>query len=139
MSQYGFRSKHSCKNAIQELIGAVVKGYENKKHTVSVFLDLSKAFDTIPHHILYMKMFRYGIRGITLDWFKSYLNNHSMQVKCTAGLDSQLSISNTHLVNVGTLQGSCLGPLIFLIHNNDLFKHLLFCSCILFADDMTIY
>ena len=138
-SQYGFWSKHSCENAIQELIGAVVKGYENKKHTISVFLDLSKAFDTIPHNILFMKMHRYGIRRSTLDWFRSYLSNQSMRVRCTAGLDSQHSVSNSHIVNIGTPQGSCLGPLIFLIYNNDLFRHLLFCNCILFADDTTIY
>ena len=55
-SQYGFHSKHSCENAVQELVGEIVKGYELKKNTVSIFLDLSKAFDTIPHSILYQKM-----------------------------------------------------------------------------------
>ena len=60
-SQYGFRSKHSCENATQELFGNIVKGYEQNKKTISIYLDLSKAFDTIPHHILYAKMDRYGI------------------------------------------------------------------------------
>ena len=51
-SQYGFRSKHSCENAISELIGHVVKGHERKEHTVAIFLDLSKAFDTLDHSLL---------------------------------------------------------------------------------------
>ena len=70
-SQYGFRSKHSCENAVQELVGEIVKGYELQKNTVSNFLDLNKAFDTIPHSILFQKMYRYGIRGSVLDWYRS--------------------------------------------------------------------
>ena len=61
ISQYGFRSKHSCENAIQELIGNVLKGHEHGKHTLAVFLDISKAFDTISHSVLYVKLERYGI------------------------------------------------------------------------------
>ena len=70
-SQYGFHSKYSCENAIQELVRNIVKGYEQNKKIISVYLDLSKAFDTIPHQILYEKMDRYGIRGTSLEWFKS--------------------------------------------------------------------
>ena len=138
-SQYGFCSKHSCENVVQELVGAVVKGYENKKSTILVFLDLSKAFDTIPHKILFMKMEHYGIRGIALDWFKSYLANRSLRVKCTAGSESDITYSSKYGINVGTPQESCLGPLIFLIFNNDIFRHLDYCYCILFADDTTLY
>ena len=112
-SQYGFRSKHSCENAVQELVGTVVKGYENKKITISVFLDLSKAFDTIPHKILFMKMEQYGIPGKALDWFKSYLDHRSLRVKCTAGSESETSFSASYGIDIGTSQGSCLGPLIF--------------------------
>ena len=60
-SQYGFRTKHSCEHAIQELTGAILKGMEQKKYTLALFLDLSKAFDTISHKVLYSKLDKYGI------------------------------------------------------------------------------
>ena len=77
-SQYGFRSKHSCEHAIQELVGKVLKGQELGKSTLAVFLYLSKAFDTISHSVLFKKLELYGIRGICLDWFKSYLSGRQM-------------------------------------------------------------
>ena len=55
-SQYRFRSKHSCENAISELIGQVVKGQEQKEHTAAIFLDLSKAFDMLDHNLLLKKI-----------------------------------------------------------------------------------
>ena len=51
-SQYGFRSKHSCENAISELVGHIIKGHERKEHTAAIFLDLSKAFDMLDHQLL---------------------------------------------------------------------------------------
>ena len=68
-SQYGFRAHHSCDNAVNHLVGKVVKNLENKNDTVALFLDLSKAFDTLEHKIVLSKMSRYGIRGTTLQWF----------------------------------------------------------------------
>ena len=66
-SQYGFRSNHSCELAASELKGEIVKGHENKEHTIAIYLDLSKAFDTLDHEILLKKCARYGIRGKALD------------------------------------------------------------------------
>ena len=82
VSQYGFRSKHSCENAISELVSEVLKNKTNKKHTMALFLDLSKAFDTLDHQLLLKKLELYGVRGITLNWFTSYLSSRSLQVKC---------------------------------------------------------
>ena len=70
-SQYGFRTKHSCDNAIGELLGNIVKSQELGKYTIALFLDLSKAFDTLKHDILLNKLEIYGIRGLCLNWFKS--------------------------------------------------------------------
>ena len=79
-SQYGFRKYHSCEHAIQELVGSILKGNERNKHTAAIFLDLSKAFDTLNHEVLLCKLERYGIRGIALKWFHSYMSNRLINV-----------------------------------------------------------
>ena len=137
-SQYGFRAQHSCKHAIQELVSSVLKRFENKCLTLFIFLDLSKAFDTIPHDVLFVKLEKYGIYGVCLDWFKSYLTGTQMRVKCVSETGSE-EYSDYLPVEVGTPQGSILGPLIFLVFNKDLHLHLSYSNCILFADDTTIY
>ena len=138
-SQYGFRSKHSCENAVSELVGEILKANDCNKYSISVFLDLSKAFDMLDHKILYSKLERYGIRGKCIDWFKSYLSDRKLRLKCRTADSSKEIKSNWHHVDVGAPQGSCLGPLIFLIFVNDLHLNLLHTNSILFADDTTLY
>ena len=138
-SQYGFRSQHSCENTDAELTSEIVKGLQNGMYTVALFLDLSKALDTLEHEVLLDKMYRYGIRGTSLNWFKSYLENRKIRVKCQVASSRKLEYSDYQIVNYGTPQGSCLGPLIFLIFTNDLHQHLNHCASILFADDTTLY
>ena len=138
-SQYSFRNNHSCKNAVSELIGHILKTKELNESTACVLLDLSKAFDTINHDTLIKKLEIYGIRGTALNWFKSYLSDRKIRVKCTIGSTGKLEYSQEETVNIGTPQGSCLGPLSFLIFNNDLHQVLENCSTILFADDTTLY
>ena len=100
-SQYGFRHRHSCENAIQELLSGVLKGMENKEHTAAIYLDLSKAFDTLDHSILLQKLEIYGICGIVLDWFKSYLTDRSLCVQCTAGDPGSMEISDNYKFHYG--------------------------------------
>ena len=138
-SQYGFWKKHSCEHLVTELVGEICKGLEQNKHTISLFIDMSKAFDTISYNILLRKLKRYGIRGIALNWFTSYLTNWELRAKCTTAEQSKPEYSDTKLIKIGTLQGSCLGPLIFLLFCNDLYLNLDLCKGILFADDTTIY
>ena len=138
-SQYGFRKKHSCEHAVTELLGKITKGLEKNKHTIAVFIDLSKAFDTISHDILFEKMERYGIRGTALNWYKSYLQNRTMHVKCNTSTSSNTVYSDLYDLDIGTPQESCLGPLIFLIFCNDLYLNLELYKGILFADDTTLY
>ena len=132
-SQYGLGSKHSCEHAITELLGNILKGFERNKHTIAIFLDLSKAFDTLNHDILLSKLDRYGIRGICWEWFKSYLSNRTIQV-CTNDI-----LSDTKALTIRAPQGSCLGPLLFLIYCNDLYLQLELTTCILFANDTTLF
>ena len=118
-------------------MGNIVKGKEKNEHTIAIFLDLSKAFDTLEHETLFRKLEIYGIRGVALNWFHSYLSNRSMHAKCN--INGSPHLSHYKDITFGTPQGRYLGPLLFLIFCNDLYYHLELTHCILFADDTTIY
>ena len=136
--QYGFRTKHSCENAVQNLLSDIVKGESLNKITKVIYLNLSKVFDMLSHPILFQKLYKYGIRGKTLEWYENYLSNRNMTVKCATS-SIQTIYSDVFAVEYGAPQGSCLGPLLFSIFTNDISKHLTYTKCILFADDTTIY
>ena len=99
-----------------------------------VFLDLAKAFDTVSHNILLKKLELYGLKGVTLDWFSSYLSDRQQQCVVVEGC-----VSKPQLISCGVPQGSILGPLLFLIYINDLPGCLLHTKAHMYADDTTIY
>ena len=138
-SQYGFRKNHACDQAVGELVSVITKGIEQKKMTAGIFLDLSKAFDSLEHRAVLRKMELYGLRGCCLKWFDSYLKDRKLVVSCKTADTGSEHTSQQYNVEFGTPQGSVLGPLIFLIFCNDLHLHLTFLSCIQFADDTTLY
>ena len=105
---------------------------DNGDHVIGVFLDFSKAFDTIDHLII-LKLHHYGIRGSALDWFRSYLSNRQQFV--TYNYVS----SDTKTIECGVPQGSILGPLLFLIYINDLANICQYTMPILFADDSYLF
>ena len=137
-SQYGFRKGHSCEYAISELTSAILKNKETSQYTISLFLDLSKAFDSLKHDTVLKKMELYGVRGVALNWYTSYLSSRQLRAKCTSSSGNS-EVSQKYPVTYGTPQGSCLGPLLFLLFCNDLRLHLTYLSCIQFADDTTLY
>ena len=110
----------------------IMQEIDKGNFTIGIFLDLSKAFDTVDHDILLKKMKHYGIRGLALDWFDNYLSNR-MQYVMVDGVKSHFS----H-VSYGVPQGSVLGPLLFLLYINDLVNCSSILNFILFADDTSI-
>ena len=106
---------------------------DNHSHTIGIFLDFSKAFDTINHDILLHKLSHYGIRGKALEWFRSYLSNRKQFVFLNGTSSTMQSLE------CGVPQGSLLGPLLFLIYINDFQYSSNVLSFILFADDSNIF
>ena len=104
-SQFGFRSKHSCENAIGDLVSQILKNQQQNKHTAALFLDLLKAFDTLNHELLLNKLEIYGVRDIALDWFRSYLSGRTMRLKCQAGEAKAQTYSDWYKISHGTPQG----------------------------------
>ena len=106
---------------------------DQRKCSVGVFLHLSKAFDTVNHDILLNKLDYYGIHGLSLDWFKSYLTNRSRFVEFNG------ASSSSKFISCDVPQGSILGPSLFLLYINDLSKVSDLVEFILFADDTNIF
>ena len=130
--QYGFREQHSTEHASLELIDQVLYDLDKKNNPVVVYMDLSKAFDTLDHRILLNKLKYYGINGIALKWFSSYLSNRLQYVQ----IDSTKSEMSP--IVTGVPQGSILGPLLFLIYMNDIPNASDIFKFILFADDTSL-
>ena len=130
-SQYGFRQGHSTELASVELIDRITASLEQKNKPIAIYMDLSKAFDTLDHIILLNKLRYYGIDGVELKWFKSYLQNRKQYVEIDANKSELKNITT------GVPQGSVLGPLLFLIYMNDIQEASAAFSSVLFADDST--
>ena len=134
-NQYGFRKNHSTAYALTQLYDKLSNATDQGKVTLGLFIDLSKAFDTVYHDILLAKLEFYGVRGIgiALQWFKSYLSGRSQFVQYN-GYKSSLKY-----VECGVPQASILGPLLFLLNINYLCNVSKVLDFILFADYTNIF
>ena len=133
--QFGFRKNHSTNLALLEIIDNIREFLDGKECVIGVYLDLTKAFNTVQHDILLMKLEHYGVRGIANKWFKSYLTNRRQYVHVN-GEDSDMLDINT-----GVPQGSVLGPLLFLVYINDIANAITSPQSLvmLFADDTNVF
>lgn len=132
-NQFGFQTSRSTADALLVFLDSAFASIEARQQILAVFLDFSKAFDTVDHEILLRKLEHVGIRGQIYAWFASYLENRK-QFVCIGDERSP----NTD-INVGVPQGSTLGPLLFLLYVNDIVNVSSVFKSVLFADDTTLY
>ena len=131
--QFGFREGHSTNLALIYLVDKISNSLDMGEYVLGLFLDFTKAFDTVNHDIFLQKLEHLGIRGISLNWFKSYLSNRSQYVDYS-GISSELQY-----IRCGVPQGSILGPLLFLLYINDLSRVSSLLFSMLFADDSNMF
>ena len=132
-NQYGFRRGHSTSHALNFSVNYVESCLKKKQHVLGIFIDLSKAFDTVPHQELLSKLENYGIRGNANKLIASYLSNRFQYVSVLGEDSEKLPVL------YGVPQGSCLGPLLFIIYINDISRSTELGKFVLFADDTNIF
>ena len=132
-NQFGFRKSHSTGHAVNYSVKIIEEALRKHKHVLGIFIDLSKAFDTIDHNTLLVKLNRYGIRGKALSLIDSYLSRRTQYTEVLGEKSDHLT------VKYGVPQGSVLGPLLFLLYINDISRASALGTFIMFADDTNIF
>ena len=133
MHQYGFRPGHSTELAALKLVDHLTKEVDRRNVPINIYIDLSKAFDTLDHTILLDKLSYYGISQFENELFFNYLSERFQYVEYKG------SKSESKLISTGVPQGSILGPLLFLIYINDLPMASNMFNMMMYFDDTTLY
>ena len=130
--QHGFRAGHPCKTQLVLAIDDWARSLDSGTRTDIAIFDFSKAFDSVPHKRLMVKLHSYGMRGRTLRWVESFLSCRLQRLTMNG------TQSSWHSVTSGVPQGTVLGPLLFLLHINDIANDIR-SEIRLFADDCILY
>lgn len=130
--QYGFRASRSTESALLAQKEVILENIENKLMTLGIYIDFSKAFDSVNHELLLAKLQKYGIRGTPIELVRSYLSSRSQFVEVNEFK------SRTHQITAGVPQGSILGPVLFLFYINDIVRIDTISRFIIYADDCTV-
>ena len=109
--QFGFRADHSPNLALLLMVDKISDALENGDYVLGLFLDFSKAFDTVNHDILFLKLENYGIRGVALNMFKSYLSNRYQYV-----VYNDVISENKKNFMWGSTRFHSRAPVVFVIH-----------------------
>ena len=123
----------STEHAILDIINQIENNMDNKMYSCGMFIDLKKAFDTVGHLILLQKLDHYGVRGVTNNWFATYLLGRQQTTQIGAK-----NISKKEVILSGVPQGSVLGPLLFLVYINDISNSSDQLKFFLFPDDTNL-
>ncbi len=133
INQSGFRKKHSTTTAVLKVLNDIVGSIDNGDFCVSLFIDLSKAFNTVNHEILLHRLKSVGLSSHVIHWFKNYLSGRTQCVQAEGKISDSLEIAK------GILQGSVLGPLLFTIYINSLDYDIQDANFNFYADDSVMY
>jgi Reverse transcriptase (RNA-dependent DNA polymerase) len=132
VNQFGFRKGVGTQDAILKLTEKIHTEMDNNNKPLAIFIDLAKAFDTVAHNKLFIKLHSLGIRGVALELIKSYLSNRQQYVEING------TLSKPRYIEFGVPQGTVLGPLLFLIYINELCNLKIEGEILSFADDTVL-
>ena len=131
-NQFGFRKGYSAQKAIFELLSDMHLSLNSNDIMGLIFLDVSKAFDSLDHGLLLRKLRHISLARNSLNWFKSYLDRKQV-VRINGKMSKPVKFSH------GIPQGSCLGPILFIFYINELFNNIFDVNVMMFADDCVLY
>ena len=131
-NQHAFRKLHSTITSLVKSTDEWLNNIDSQKVNMTMFFDLKKAFDTVDHKMLLEKLSKYGVQGKVISWFRSYLTERKQFCKINDECSKPLGVT------CGIPQGSCLGPVLFIIYLNDFEECLRFSSASMYADDTHI-